>query len=186
MRHMAIARLVSLSAKQIHAFYSDPKGEKKFEGLHKNVAEAGADTDRFLSVSSMATVRGKDYYITFDEVILKGDIAYCIMRKEAKNLDQSKVLVGCLASVFNQSLMRLSTVKRLVEAGYKRRVLDLTTYDCVFVLAFGSQLYDVVADEDSCLQWLHAKMNAADSKTASAAFDRHPLPEVVTWEMEEL
>lgn len=190
MKKMSVTRLVTLSTEHIHGFYRNPGSEVKFQGLHHLVVEAGVDTDRNLCMATKVDYRGKELYVTFDEVIISEGVAYCIMRKTArpsnsgKHLDRCKLLVAALASAFELGNKKLSTVRRLTESGYKLQRLNLTELPRVYVLDYNGKGYDIVADEPMCLLWMEAKLNAAHKPLTAKDFDKSIPPTVYSWAME--
>ena len=189
MKKISVSRLACLTAERIHTFYRNPPLETKFFGLHKTVLAEGADTKKNLCMTNMALSRGKEYFITFDEVIVEEWVAYLYIRKTARkgskpyHLAKSKAQVGLLAAFFELSDKKLFTVRRLLDHGYKSNTVDLYHYKCVFVLDYNGKEYDIVPNEQSCLDWADAKMEAVDDECKAVAFDSLPLPEVSEWEM---
>ena len=185
MKRISVTRLACLTAARIYKYYREPSAERKFYGLRKTVVEAGPTTDRLLSMSNMAIHKDRRYYITFDEVIIRDDVAYLYTRKVARNgskpshLTKCQTQVGLLAAFFELSSMRMCTVKRLVEHGYKSNNIDLRPYKLVYVLDYNGQEYDIMPNSIACLGWAHAKMQAVDSEAGASIFDQLPLPEVV-------
>lgn len=189
MKKISVSRLACLSAESIHAFYRNPSSENKFFGLHKTVIAEGVKTKKNLCMTNMALHRGKEYFITFDEVCVTSDCAYLYIRKTARkgskpyHLEKSKAQVGLLASFFELSDKKLFTVRRLLDHGYKSNTVDLNGLTLVYILDYNGKEYDVVPDEQSCLDWAHAKMQAVDDECKAVAFDSLPLPEVSEWGM---
>ena len=189
MKKISVSRLACLTAERIHTFYRNPASENKFFGLHATVIKAGARTKKLLCMTNMALNRGKKYFITFDEVVVEGDCAHLYIRKTARkgskpyHLEKSKAQVGLLATFFELSDKKLFTVRRLLDHGYKSNMVDLNGLDLIYILDYNGKEYDIVPNEQSCLDWADAKMEAVDDECKAVAFDSSPLPEVSEWEM---
>ena len=188
MKKISVSRLVSMSAEKINGFYLSPSSERKFKGIHPSVRAEGRSSPKLLCLSSMASHKNKDYYLTFDEVVDTGDLVYLYIRRVAKkgtpasHLEKSKVLVGMMATFFSQSDQVLHTVRRLVDHGYPRRLINLAERDCVFILDYNGVQYDIVPNIKKCLAWADAKMMAVNDECKASAFDSLPLPEVEAYE----
>lgn len=185
MKRMSVTRLVKMPAAQINHFYRNPTELQKFTGLHPVVLAAGKNTTRYLCMSTQVEYRGKELYITFDEVIIKDGTAYCIMRKTARpeHLNINKLIVGMMGAAFELGNKRLSTVRRLTEAGYRLHRVNLADLPRVYVLDYHGRCFDIVADEPMCLHWMKDKLNAANNAEAARAFDLATPPDIYTWDM---
>ena len=189
MNRISVSRLACLSAKRICQYYRNPALENKFYGLHNTVLAEGISTDKLLGMSCMSEYKGKKYYITFDEVVLREGVAYLYVRKIARkgskpqHLAKCQMQVGLLAAFLELSAGRLTTVKRIVDHGYKRNSIDLQAYKIVYVLDYNGTEYDVMPNTVACLGWAHAKMLSLGLESNAVAFDKLPLPEVVSLEM---
>lgn len=189
MKKMSVTRLVRMSTAQINHCYRNPGLEERFLGLHPMVVEAGAATDRLLCMSTQVQYGGKELYVTFDEVVLKEGVAYCILRKTARPnskpayLESCKLAVGMLGAAFEAGNKRLSTVRRIVEAGYTFNRLNLSNVPRVYVLDYNGKQYDIVADEPMCLRWMVEKLDAANSAATAADFDTYIPPSIYSWDI---
>ena len=190
MKKIAVSRLACLQARQINKFYRNPGLEKKFLGLSNSVIQAGADTDRLLAMSTMAQHNGFEFYLTFDEAIQSHDVTYLIIRKTARKASKDVHLVKCLNQVallrayFELSDGRLATVRRLVDAGYKRNTIELEGKPVVYVLDYNGVFYDV-ATSDEYLDWGERKLVAVDLPTTAADMDAEPMIAPTYWTFSE-
>lgn len=146
-----------------------------------------------LAVSNMLAVDGIQVYLTFDEVIMSDDIAYCVIRKQPRkgssafHLSKCKHQVALLGALFEASNRQLVTVRALVEEGFTMHKVCLKDKHLVFVLAYGDDHYDIISDHLEQLQWAVAKMAAINGTLQEAqAFDGKLFPSNTSWDLADV
>jgi len=180
-----------MSAAKIQHFYKNPGVEKRMSKLHSSVDEVSRHTDRLLAMSNMLVVDGLQFYLTFDEVVIDGNTAYCIVRKHPRkgtkefHFLKCKHQVAVMGALFEESNKKLATVKVLTDSGFKLQQVDLNDKDLVFVLEYGEECLDIVSNIPLQVQWAIDKMTAINGKVKDAqSFDAKEFPSNVSWDLD--
>lgn len=182
MNRMSVTRLVKLPTVVLCDLYTSPHKERKPLGLLPAIAQIPRNTRRLLAMSKLVVHEGINFYVTFDEVVLDGNKAYCYIYRGAlakakkAHIFKSQVAVGLLGVLFEKSDKRLRTVRVLLQHGFNHQEVDLSGYECHYRVAYDTRTYEVTANAKRYLDWAVAKMHAADFLCTAEVFDKyHPI-----------